>query len=155
MNKRFSLRWRTLSYFLGTAIAVIVLVLAGLSFLLRNYTVEAKTQEITERGKELAQLSVGVFSGTASREQLAYYFSAADPLVGARIWLLDAERKVAFSLRGDEIAMYPDVTREEFIASWGGDRALIAANAIYETVDGKWRHHYLQLQDMMRRHGVQ
>ena len=92
MNKRFSLRWRTLSYFLGTAIAVIVLMLAGLSFLLRNYTVEAKTQEITERGKELAQLSVGVFSGTASREQLAYYFSAADPLVGARIWLLDAER---------------------------------------------------------------
>lgn len=92
MSKRFSLRWRTLSYFLGTAIAVIILVLAGLSFLLRNYTVDAKTQEIAERGKELAQLSVGIFSGTTSREQLAYYFSAADPLVGARIWLLDDQR---------------------------------------------------------------
>ena len=92
MIKRFSLRWRMLSYFLGTAIAVIVLVLAGLSFLLRNYTVESKTHEIAERGQEMARLSAGVFSGGLSREQLTTYFSAADPLVGARIWLLDDQR---------------------------------------------------------------
>ncbi len=92
MIKRFSLRWRMLSYFLGTAIIVIVLVLAGLSFLLRNYTVESKTQEIAERGNEMAQLSAGVFSGDISREQLTTYFSAADPMVGARIWLLDNQR---------------------------------------------------------------
>lgn len=54
MIKRFSLRWRMLSYFLGTAIIVIILVLAGLSLLLRNYTVESKTQEIAERGNEMA-----------------------------------------------------------------------------------------------------
>ena len=92
MIKRFSLRWRMLSYFLGTAIIVIILVLAGLSLLLRNYTVESKTQEIAERRPAMAQLSAGAFSGDISREQLPTYFSAADPMVGARIWLLDNQR---------------------------------------------------------------
>ncbi len=93
MKPRFSLRWRMTGYFLATAITVIVLVLAGVTFLLRDYTLEAKAEEMATRGREMAQLSAEFFSGALTREQLADYFSTVDPLLGARIWLLDEERR--------------------------------------------------------------
>lgn len=49
----------------------------------------------------------------------------------------------------DEIAIYPGVTRKEFIESWTGSGNLIAANAVYQPVDARFKYHYLQMLEMM------
>ena len=60
-----------------------------------------------------------------------------------------------YKFSSDEIAIYPGVTRKEFISSWEGSRALIGGNAVYREVDPKFKYHYLQMLEMMKNSGVE
>lgn len=54
-----------------------------------------------------------------------------------------------YDMASDEIAIYPGVTRAEFIESWQGDKALLAGNAVYQAVSPRFKYHYLQMLEMM------
>ncbi len=62
--------------------------------------------------------------------------------------------RVCFTLQNGEIAVYNGVSRAEFISSWEGDKVLLGVNAIYRAVDHTYKHHYLQVLELMKEFGI-
>ena len=89
MNK--SLSTRLMYSFMALIMVIVVGVTAGISYLIGDYFFKNNEQELAEKGNEMAA-TVEYFMGFSnSMEMLNRYVFAVDRLVGARLWLVDAE----------------------------------------------------------------
>lgn len=82
-------------------------------------------------------------------------FSALWRLIpgSSKVWyLFDKQNKICFTYMDGELAAYPDITKEEFKESWGGDKALLHANAVYVKTHTPY---YIEIVRLMARCGIE
>ena len=88
MNK--SLSARLMYSFMTVIVIVVVGITAGTSYLIADYFFKIKEEELSQKGFEMAETIEYFVSNDGSRSTLMRYLVAVDRLVGARIWLFDA-----------------------------------------------------------------
>lgn len=87
MNK--SLSTRLMYSFMAIIVIVVVGVSAGTSYLIADYFVKLREEQLSERGREMANTVEYFFQNDTNHYMLMRYLIAVDHLVGARIWLFD------------------------------------------------------------------
>ena len=75
--------------FMAIIVIVVVGVSAGTSYLIADYFVKLREEELSERGREMAETVEYFIDNDANHYMLMRYLIAIDHLVGARIWLFD------------------------------------------------------------------
>lgn len=87
MNK--SLSTRLMYSFMAIIVIVVVGVTAGTSYLIADYFYRTKEEELSQKGREMADTVEYFVTNESNRYMLMRYLIAVDRLVGARIWLFD------------------------------------------------------------------
>ena len=87
MNK--SLSTRLMYSFMAIIVIVVVGITAGTSYLIADYFFKIKEEELSQKGREMADTVEYFVTNENNRYMLMRYLIAVDRLVGARIWLFD------------------------------------------------------------------
>ena len=91
---KHSLQLKLLFSFMLVIIVLVGGVLLGVSALIKEQTLAAKQQELIAKGTELAGTLKNFHAETGSFTDLDAFLANADSYLGARIWVLDASRRV-------------------------------------------------------------
>jgi len=91
---RNSLQRRLLYSYIMVVVLVLAGVSAGISLLLREYFLASKQKELVAKGHELGRIVESYNEGRLDRNQFASLIDSVDALLGARVWVLDASRRV-------------------------------------------------------------
>jgi signal transduction histidine kinase len=92
MNR--SLQFKLLSSFMLVITVLISGVLIGISLFIKEQTLAAKQQQLLDKGKELAVTLGNSYAETGNFANLDALLINADSYLDARIWVLDASRRV-------------------------------------------------------------
>jgi signal transduction histidine kinase len=85
-----SLSTKLMYSFMAIIVVVIIGITAGTSYLIADYFFKTKEQELADKGREMADTIEYFVVNDRTRSTLMRYLIAVDRLVGARIWLFDA-----------------------------------------------------------------
>jgi signal transduction histidine kinase len=91
---RYSLQRKLLYSYIIVVVLVLAGVSAGISLLLREYFLASKQQELIAKGYELGRMVESYNEGRMDQNQFASLIDSVDALLGARVWVLDASRRV-------------------------------------------------------------
>ncbi|EAX46393.1 integral membrane sensor signal transduction histidine kinase [Thermosinus carboxydivorans Nor1] len=86
---KFSLKYKLLISFMAVVIVVLAGVTVGGSVLIRDYFVDAKRRELTDKAYEMARVVNNYFDGRITYSQLHDFVNSADSFLDARIWVVD------------------------------------------------------------------
>lgn len=86
---KFSLKYKLLISFMAVVIVVLTGVTVGGSVLIRDYFVNAKRRELTDKAYEMARVVNNYFDGRITHSQLHDFVNSADSFLDARIWVVD------------------------------------------------------------------
>ncbi len=89
-----SLQRKLLYSYIMVVVLVLAGVSAGISLLLREYFIAAKQQELVSKGYELGRLVDSYNEGRIDQAQFARLIDSVDAFLGARVWVVDASRRV-------------------------------------------------------------
>lgn len=91
---KHSLQRKLLYSYIMVVVLVLAGVSAGISLLLREYFLASKQQELIAKGHELGRLVTSYSEGRLDQNQFAGLIDSIDALLGARVWVVDASRRV-------------------------------------------------------------
>ncbi|HWR38521.1 MAG TPA: ATP-binding protein [Patescibacteria group bacterium] len=88
---KLNLQRKMLLNFMLVIVLVLAGVLTGLSFLIRDYFMQSKQQELLQKGQELSRTLQAYYEGRIDRSQLTGFLDSVDHLLDARVWALDTQ----------------------------------------------------------------
>ncbi len=91
---RHSLQHKLLYSYIMVVVLVLAGLSAGISLLLREYFLANKQQELINKGYELGRLVESYNEGRIDRNQFASLIDSVDAFLDARVWVVDASRRV-------------------------------------------------------------
>ena len=103
---KHSLQLKLLFSFMLVITVLLSVVLLGVSALIKEQTLAAKQQELIDKGTELADTLNNFYAEHGSFTRLDTFLTNADSYLGARIWVLDASRRVV-NMSGMGMGMGP------------------------------------------------
>lgn len=91
---RHSLQRKLLYSYMAVIIIMLTMVSVGVSYLIRDYFISSKKQELMNKAYELSQVVDDYYQGTINLHQLGIFINSVDSFLDARIWVIDGSRRV-------------------------------------------------------------
>lgn len=88
---KISLQYKMLGAFMILVILVLTGVSVGGSMLIRDYFVERKQHELTNKAYEMARMVNAYYDGRITHGQLHNFVNSVDSFLDARVWVVDKE----------------------------------------------------------------
>ena len=91
---KYPLQRKILFSIMTVIFVVLVGVSIGISFLIREYYLINKQQELQSKGYELAKVVNAYYDGEINQSQLNGFINSVDDFLDARVWVIDSSRNL-------------------------------------------------------------